>query len=220
MLEDKHLFLINLLIINMQNHHHDIRITTPWTVFTFIGSLIISFCSWFTFFVLIPIVSIGAYNRAHPQNLFLESWFPENEFSVFFNSVILTLTAVIIFFYLYFLPLTHLFFNTVYKLKLLLSSKTIRLENDQIKFIPAISFFQKDPIILPRNLLKLSVEEKHIKYKPIWLIEFRFISQDAKPLIFFKIKDISLAKKIDQEIADFYQIKLTEKFKIQSNTWE
>jgi hypothetical protein len=169
---------------------------------------------------LIPIVSIGAYNRAHPQNLFLESSFPENEFSVFFNSVILTLIAVIIFFYLYFLPLTHLFFNTAYKLKLLLSSKTIRLENDQIKFIPAISFFQKDPIILPRNLLKLSVEEKHIKYKPVWLIEFRFISQDAKPLIFFKIKDISLAKKIDQEIADFYQIKLTEKFKIQSNTWE
>jgi len=190
------------------NHFHDIKITTPWTVFSFVSYLIISFSAWLTFFVFIPIAFVLDLNKYPSENLF-----QGNEWSVFFKWLLLIIVLLVLFFRIYYVLFVDMLFSAADELKLLLSCKIIRLESHQITFIPAIRFFQKKPIKIPKNLIQLSLKQQHIKYKPTWLVEFRFIVQDVKPLIFFKLKDITLAKKIGQEIADFYQIKRTEKFK-------
>jgi hypothetical protein len=160
-----------------------------------------------TFFVFIPIVVVVVLdlNRAPSESLF-----SGNEWFVFLKWALLIIILLVLFFSHILSPPCR--YAPADELKLLLSSKIIRLENHQIKFISMISFFKKN-IKLPKNVLELKIEEKSIKYQPTWLIEFRFISQDTAPLTFFKTRDKSLAKKISKEIADFYQIKLTKKFK-------
>lgn len=202
------------------NHHHDIKITTPWTIFAFVVSLILSFSCWLGFFVFIPIIYFLDSNGANSSSITSESGFSGNEFSVFVQSFLLILIVSAIYLYLNYRLLGTIIFKTVDELKLLLSSKVIRLEKHQIKFIPVIKFFQKTPIRLPSNLIELKVVEKDIKYQPVYLIEFSFISQNTAPLTFFNTRDKSLAKRLDQEISDFYQVKLTENFQAENDNWE
>jgi hypothetical protein len=201
-------------------HHHDIKITTPWTVFTFVVSLTLSFGSWLGFFVFIPIIYFWGSNGANSSSIPSESGFSGNEFSVFVQSFLLILIVLVIYLYLNYRLLGTICFKAVDEFKLLLSSKIIRLEKHQIKFIPTIKFFQIPPIKLPPNLIELKVVEKDIKYQPVCLIKLSFISQNTAPLTFFNTRDKSLAKRLDQEIANFYQVKFTENFQAQNDNWE
>jgi hypothetical protein len=196
------------------NHSHDIEITTPSTVFTFISKYTFQFSLWFILFILVPIYLIITKN---PE--IVDKEVIEDGFVMLIVKLLINLIVFLVYLFMNYLVLVSSVVEFSDKLKLLLSSKIIRLERHQITFIPAIESFQKDPIKLPSNLLELLVVEEHLEKQPATVVEFTFISKDAPPLTFFSTKDAVLAEKIDQEIANFYQIKLTEKLKDRS-TWE
>jgi hypothetical protein len=188
-----------------QNHYHDIKITTPWTVSAFVLNSIFLF-SLSIFFICVP-----------PYLVFMESTEVINEeivedgYVLFIIKLLINILVLIFYLASNYLLLGNIVVQFLDKIKLLLSSKTIRLESDQIVFIPTIKSFQREPIKLPSSLLELLVVGENLAKQPATLVNFIFISKNAPPLIFFSSKDVKLAEEIDLEIADFYQIKLTEK---------
>jgi hypothetical protein len=200
----------------MQKHndYHDIEITTPSTVVLFELHYIFLFSLWFMIFIFTPLFLIFIKEPEAINNQGIEE-----TFSIIIIKLFVNLLVFIFYLLANYLFLASLIVRFEDRLTLLRSSKIIRLEKHQITFIPTRESFQKDPVKLPDNLLELLVIEDNLRKLPGSLVDFIFISKDAPPLTFFSSKDAILANKIDQEIADFYQVKLTEKL-FDRSTWD